>query len=211
VRERLHSSWLRRARGIAFLPLAVGLAAPAAALTPLADFSASRYQGRWYEIAAIPGFFRNQCQRDVQLEYTPEDGGALTMLNRCLRPDGSVLQSEGRGRALDPELPSVLKVTFVHALGIWWYPFGRNQIVFAAGPADRWLVIGDPALRYGRVLAREPALDAQSLRVIDAALAAEGFDRCTFMLKPQTGGKEQTSRLCDEVRGPVKTVAPGSQ
>jgi apolipoprotein D and lipocalin family protein len=210
MRERLRTSVLRRACGVAFLPLAVALAAPAAALTPLSDFSASRYQGRWYEIAAIPGFFRNQCQRDVQLEYTPEDGGALMMLNRCRRPDGSVLESEGRGRALDPDLPSVLKVTFVHALGIWWYPFGRNQIVFAAGPADRWIIIGDPTLRYGRVLARAPVLDAQSLRVIDAALAAEGFDRCTFMLKPHTGGKEQSARLCDEVPGAVRTVAPGT-
>jgi apolipoprotein D and lipocalin family protein len=206
VRKRLHLSWVGRACGI--VPLALTLAVPAAAITPLADFSASRYQGRWYEIAAIPGFFRNQCQRDVQLEYTPEDGGALMMLNHCRSPDGSLLHSEGRGRMLDPDLPSVLKVTFVRALGIWWYPFGRNQIVFAAGPADRWLIIGDPSLRYGRVLAREPALDAQSLRAIDAALAAEGFDRCTFMLKPQTGGKAQASRLCDEVQGAVKTAAP---
>ena len=191
-----------------WIALLLALAAPAVALTPLADFSTSRYQGRWYEIAAISGFFRNQCQRDVQLQYTADESGALTMVNRCQRPDGTPLESEGRGRALDPDVPSVLKVTFVHALGIWWYPFGRNQIVFAAGPGDRWLVIGDPSLRYGRVIAREPSLDAESLRAIDAALAAEGFDRCSFMLKPQTGGREQATRLCDEVLAPVKTVAP---
>jgi apolipoprotein D and lipocalin family protein len=201
-------SWLSRIRRVAFLSLAPVLAAPAMALNPLADFAASRYQGRWYEIAAIPGFFRNQCQRDVQLDYQPEDGGALMMLNRCRRPDGSMLQSEGRGRVLDPDVPSVLKVTFVHALGIWWYPFGRNQVLFAAGPADRWLIIGDPSLRYGRVLAREPVLDASSLRAVDAALAAEGFDRCRFVLKPHTGGKDQASRLCDDVQGALKTVAP---
>jgi len=201
-------SWLSRIRRVAFLSLALVPAAPAMALTPLADFTASRYQGRWYEIAAIPGFFRNQCQRDVQLDYQAEDGGALMMLNRCRRPDGSMLQSEGRGRVLDPDVPSVLKVTFVHALGIWWYPFGRNQVLFAAGPADRWLIIGDPSLRYGRVLAREPVLDASSLRAVDAALAAEGFDRCRFVLKPHTGGKDQASRLCDDVQGALKTVAP---
>ena len=201
-------SWLSRIRRVAFLSLALVPAAPAMALPPLADFTASRYQGRWYEIAAIPGFFRNQCQRDVQLDYQAEDGGALMMLNRCRRPDGSMLQSEGRGRVLDPDVPSVLKVTFVHALGIWWYPFGRNQVLFAAGPADRWLIIGDPSLRYGRVLAREPVLDASSLRAVDAALAAEGFDRCRFVLKPHTGGKDQASRLCDDVQGALKTVAP---
>lgn len=209
MRQRTHAS--KRSRASRFVPmLALALAAPAAALAPLADFSASRYQGRWYEIAAVPGFFRNQCERDVQLEYTAEDGGALVMLNRCLRPDGTVLVSEGRGRSLDPDVPAVLKVTFVRALGIWWYPFGRNLIVFAAGPRDRWLAIGDPNLHYGRIIAREPALDAQSLRAIDAALAAEGFDHCAFLLKPQTGGKEATTRLCDEVQATVKTVAPAT-
>lgn len=209
MQERVHTGRSKAPR-VVVLALTLALACPAVALTPLVDFSATRYQGRWYEIAAIPGFFRNQCQRDVQLEYTPEDGGALVMRNRCLRPDGTVLENEGRGRALDRELPSVLKVTFVQALGIWWYPFGRNQIVFAAGPGDRWLIIGDPTLRYGRVLARGPSLDAQSLLAIDQALAAEGFDRCAFLLKPQTGGRQQSSRLCDEVQGPVKTVAPSA-
>ncbi len=211
MQERRHAVSWRRAWQAGVVPLALMLSTSTVALTPLPDFSSTRYQGSWYEIAAIPGFFRNQCQRDVQFEYAPEDGGALVLRNRCLRPDGSVLVSEGRARALDPGLPSVLKVTFVHALGIWWYPFGRNLIVFAAGPGDRWLAIGDPSLRYGRVIAREPALDAQTLRGIDAALAAEGFDRCLFMLKPQTGGKEKTARLCDEIQGPVKTVAPATR
>lgn len=173
---------------------------PALALTPLAEFEVARYQGRWYEIGAIPGFFSNQCQRDVQVEYTPEAGGALVVRNRCRRPDGSVLQTEGRARALDPNVPAVLKVTFVHQLGIWWYPFGRNQTVIAAGAGNRWLVIGDASLRYGRVIAREPALDSASLRAVAAVLANEGYDRCAFMLKPQTGGREALARLCDEVR-----------
>jgi apolipoprotein D and lipocalin family protein len=173
---------------------------PAIALTPVADFNISRYHGPWYEIAAIPGFFRNKCLRDVQVEYAPEDGGALVVRNRCRRPDGGFEETEGRARLPDPELPAVLKVTFVHQLGIWWYPFGRNQIVVAAGPEYRWLVIGDPSLRYGRVIARTPALDSESLRAVATALANEGYDRCAFVFKPQTGGREQVSRLCDEVR-----------
>ena len=114
--------------------------------------------------------------------------------------DRAIEQTEGRGRALEPDLPSVLKVTFVHQLGIWWYPFGRNQTVIAAGPGNRWLVIADPSLRYGRVIAREPMLDPESLRAVATALANEGYDRCAFVLKPQSGGREQLTRLCDEVR-----------
>ena len=184
--------------GIALL----ALAACAEAITPLAAFEASRYQGLWYEIAAIPGAFRNQCERDVQIEYALEDGGAFVLRNSCRRPDGDTILNEGRGRALDPNVPAVLKVTFVHGLGIWWYPFGRNQTVIAAGPDYRWLVIGDSTLRYGRVLARDPALDEKTLRAVDGVLAAEGYDRCAFVLKPQAGGRGETGRLCDEVRAP---------
>src|SRR6266702_1884876 len=112
-------------------------------------------------------------------------------------PDFSVTRYHGR--AMDLDLPAVLKVTFVHQLGIWWYPFGRNQIVIAAGPENRWLVLADPSLRYGRVIAREPALDPESLRAATAALAKEGYDACAFVLKPQAGGREQLARLCDEM------------
>lgn len=186
-------------RWLSIALLVVVSTVPAIALTPVADLNVNRYHGRWYEIAAIPGFFRNKCQRDVQVEYAPEDGGALVVRNHCRRPDGGVEEIEGRARLPDPELPAVLKVTFVRQLGIWWYPFGRNQIVIAAGPEYRWLVIGDPSLRYGRVIARAPALDAEALRAVAAALANEGYDRCAFAFKPQTGGREQVARLCDEV------------
>jgi apolipoprotein D and lipocalin family protein len=186
-------------RWISIPLLVVASTMPAVALTPVAEFNVNRYHGRWYEIAAIPGFFGNKCQRDVQLEYAPEDGGALIVRNRCRRHDGGVEETEGRGRSPDHDLPAVLKVTFVHQLGIWWYPFGRNQIVVAAGPEYRWLAIGDPSLRYGRVIAREPTLDPESLRAVATALANEGYDRCAFVLKPQAGGRERSARLCDEV------------
>src|SRR5574340_1513789 len=103
---------------------------------------------------------------------------------------------------LDADVPAVLKVTFVHGLGLWWYPFGRNQTVIAASPSGQWLVIGDPTLRYGRVLARTPALDDAALRAADSALAAENYDRCAFVMKPQAGGRGQIRRLCDEIRAP---------
>ena len=187
-------------RWILLALLVVASTMPALALTPVGDFGVTRYHGRWYEITAISGFFGNKCQRDVQVEYAPDESGALVVRNRCLQPDGGVLQTEGRARPPDPDLPAVLKVTFVHQLGIWWYPFGRNQTIIAAGPGDRWLVIGEQSLRYGRVIARAPALDAEALRAVAAALASEGYDRCAFVFKPQIGGRGQASRLCDEVR-----------
>ncbi len=111
----------------------------------------------------------------------------------------AVETSEGQQRPLDPELPSVLKVTTVHFLGIWWYPFGRESIVIALDPDYRWLVFGHPSLRYGRILAREPSLSDAALQTITGALLKEGFDPCAFVFTPQTGGRAQAARLCDQV------------
>jgi apolipoprotein D and lipocalin family protein len=193
-------AWRGVVRWAGIAVLALGAVKPAVALTPLADFDLNRYYGTWYEIAAIPGFLQRHCARDTQSEYHPVDNGAISARRRCLRADNSIEINEGQARPLDPALPSVLKVTAVHFLGIWWYPLGRESIVMAVGPGYEWLVTGHPSLRYGRILSREPSLPDAVLRDISATLVKEGFDPCTFVITPQTGGRSQAARLCDAVR-----------
>jgi apolipoprotein D and lipocalin family protein len=185
-------------RKLCLAAAALVVAAPSTALTPVPEFALSRYMGSWYEIAAIPGAFRGKCARDTRAEYASEEGGALVLRTRCISADGSAAQSEGRARPLHPEVPAVLKVTFVNQFGIWWYPFGRNQVVIATGRDYEWMVIGEPSLSYGRILARQPSLSSDALRAAVAVLTAEKYDLCAFMFKPQAGGRTQTSRLCDE-------------
>lgn len=174
-------------------------ASTAAALTPVADFDLNRYFGKWYEIAAIPGFLQSRCARDTRSEYAAAENGAIAVQSRCLRADGGEQSNEGRQRILDPATPAVLKVTAVRFLGIWWYPFGRESIVIAIGPEYRWIVVGHPSLRYGRILAREPALSDAALGGAAAALAQQQFDLCAFITTPQTGGRERATRLCEIV------------
>src|SRR4029078_9798328 len=95
---------------------------------------------------------------------------------KCLGADGTPERSEARARPMDPALPSVLKITTVHMLGIWWYPFGRESIVVARGPDRRWLAVGHPSLHYARILAHSPALSDDDLKSAAAALAAAQFD-----------------------------------
>lgn len=190
--------WKRAVCG-AGIALTLSLAAPAIALTPVADFEVNRYYGNWYEIAAIRGFLQSKCARDTQSQYRPGDNGAITTEARCLRADGSTQISEGQARPLDPALPSVLKVTTVHFLGIWWYPFGRESIIIGVGPGYNWLLAGHPSLRYGRILSREPSLSDAALRDITGILVNEGFDPCAFVFTPQRQGRARATRLCDEV------------
>jgi apolipoprotein D and lipocalin family protein len=192
-------SLLRRCRASLAI-LAMCIAAGAAALTPVPDFDPHRYFGTWYEIAAIPGFLQSRCSRDTRAEYKTAENGSIASLSRCLRADGSEETGEGRQRALDPAVPAALKVTNVHLLGIWWYPFGRESIVIAVAPDYHWLVVGHPSLRYGRVLARAPLLGDDALRAAATAIGAAEFDVCMFVTTPQTGGRDRASRLCDIVQ-----------
>jgi apolipoprotein D and lipocalin family protein len=187
-------------RGIAIALVALLSIMPAAALTPATNFELDRYYGMWYEIAAIRGFLQSRCARDTRVEYSASDNGAVTTMSRCLRADGTAESGEGRARLLDPSLPAVLKVTAVHLLGIWWYPFGRESIIIAFEPGYKWIAVGHPSLRYGRILSREPGLTEASLKAASAALAGEGFDLCAFVFTPQTGGRDSAGRLCDAVR-----------
>lgn len=173
---------------------------PAVALTPLPDFKLDGYMATWYEIASIRGFLQSHCARDTRTEYSIGDNGALMLESKCLRADGTAQRSEARARPMDPALPSVLKITSVHLLGIWWYPFGRESIVVARAPDGRWLVVGHPSLRYARILARNPALSDADLKSAAAALAEAQFDLCSMVLTVQTTGRQQPARLCDVVQ-----------
>src|SRR6266852_5242444 len=187
-------------RWVSAAMLALASIMPAAALTPVVDFDLNRYYGTWYEIAAIRGFLQSRCARDTRAEYTAAENGAIATRSHCLRADGTAEINEARARPLDPALPSVLKVTSVNFLGIWWYPFGRESIIIALGPEYRWLATGHPSLRYGRILSREPSLSDEALKRIAATLLEEGFDLCTFVSTPQTGGRDRPVKLCEILR-----------
>ena len=182
------------------LVLALFWVPSAVALTPVTGFNLNRYLGTWYEIAAIPGFLQSRCARDTRSVYSAAENEAITVRSLCKRADGSDETNEGHQRRLDPASPAVFKVTFVHFLGIWWYPFGRESIIIAFDPEYRWLAAAHPSLRYGRILSREPTLSDEVLKRIASTLADEGFDLCAFVFTPQTGGRDRPAKLCDTVR-----------
>lgn len=187
-------------RFAALILLALAALTPALALTPVTDFDLTRYMGTWYEFASIPGFLQSKCARDTQSEYTPGENGALAVMTRCTRRDGTPDASESRTRPLEASVPAVLKVTAVNFLGIWWYPLGRESIVIAVGPDYKWLALGHPSLRYARILSRTPALPDDAVKSAAASLAAQQFDLCAMVTTAQSAGRATAGRLCDIVK-----------
>lgn len=202
------AGWRVRIKRCLIAALSALLVLPAVALTPVGDFKLDGYLATWYEIASIRGFLQSKCARDTRTEYSPAENGALMLESRCLRADGTPERSEARARPLDPALPAVLKVTGVHLLGIWWYPFGRESIVVGRGQDGRWLAVGHPSLRYARILAREPMLSDTDLRNAATALSEAQFDLCAVVLTLQSGGRQQPARLCEVVRADASMPLP---
>ena len=166
-------------------------AAPAAAgaVTPVPALDLARYQGTWLQVAAIPSPFQAQCARDTRATYTVLPDGLVRVQNQCVRADGSVSAIEGRATVGGPA-PSQLLVSFVQFGGTWQFqpPFGADYWVLGLSRSYDWAVVGDPARRSGFVLSRTPTLPARDIVAIVAVLLRNGYDPCSFVLTPTTGG-----------------------
>jgi apolipoprotein D and lipocalin family protein len=140
----------------------------------------NRYVGLWYEIAKIPNRFQKNCIRGTTAEYRLRSDGQLTVVNRCLKSDGSQDEASGVARIVDKASNAQLEVSFVSFLG--WRPFWGDYWVIGLDPDYRWAVVGTPDRKYGWILARSAVLPQTTLDRIFALLAENGYDRRQFTL-----------------------------
>lgn len=164
---------------------AVAAAAPADADPPVATVSAidlARYAGLWHEVAKIPNRFQKQCAHGATAEYSLREDGRITVVNRCVKEDGSGAQARGIAKVVDTDTHAKLKVSFVSFLG--WRPFWGDYWVIGLDDEYRWAVIGTPDRKYGWILARTPTLDAETMETIYAILETNGYKRESFEISP---------------------------
>lgn len=139
----------------------------------------SRYLGRWYEIARYPNRFEKQCGRDVSATYSLRNDGRISVLNDCVKGDGSRDQSTGWAKIADPSTNAKLKITF-------FWPFFGNYWVLELGSHYEYSVVGEPGRNYLWILSRTPQMSAAQYREITARLAAKGYDAGKLMRVTQT-------------------------
>jgi apolipoprotein D and lipocalin family protein len=143
-------------------------------VTPVSRVDLVRYSGLWHEIAKIPNRFQKQCTRGTTAEYTLREDGHITVVNRCIREDGSLDEAKGLAKITDPASNTKLKVSFVSFLG--WRPFWGDYWVIGLNDDYEWAVVGTPDRKYGWVLARTTTLDGASLAEILAILEQNGYE-----------------------------------
>ena len=153
------------------------------AVTTVINVDLARYTGRWYEIAKIPNRFQKQCARGTTAEYTLREDGQITVVNRCVKNDGSLDEAAGVAKVVDIASNAKLKVSFVSFIG--WRPFWGDYWVIGLDENYQWAIVGTPDRKYGWILARTQTLDGSTMEAIFAIIERNGYKRDTFEMSAQ--------------------------
>lgn len=131
-----------------------------------AAFDASRYLGRWYEVARFPNPFQSNCPGSIA-EYAAGDGEILVR-NLCLDASGAVVD-EITGTATDQGLGRLS----VRLQGV---PVAADYWVLWVDEGYRTAVVGAPNGRVGWILNRDPDIPADRLAAAREVLDFNGYD-----------------------------------
>jgi len=143
-------------------------------VVPSVDFN--RYAGQWFEIARLPNRFQKRCIGNVTANYELQDGGKISVLNKCRVEDGNHIEAKGVAKLAGKGNPnSMLKVRFAPAI-LSFIPqvWGDYQIIELAGDYS-YAVVGDPDREYLWILSRNPDMDESTYRDLVSRAAAQGF------------------------------------
>ena len=158
----------------------------------------TRYQGTWYEIAAIPQYFQRKCIGGTTAVYQILSNDEVRVDNSCDTKDEGRTASEGRAKVVDHETNAKLKVTFVNIGKHYFYTLGGKYWIINLADDYSYAVIGHPNRKYGWILSRHPSLPAETLRELTGFLKEQDYNVCEFMTTPQKGGFESRKSLCDK-------------
>ena len=164
-------------------------------LTAVDSVDLKRYQGEWFQVAAIPQPYTLQCTHDTRAEYAVTAPGTISVRNTC----GSVVSSdsviEGEAEVRDGVAGASLRVNFPRV------PFQDSggpvnyRITYLADDYSL-AIVGDPARTSGFVLSRDPALTPRQWSTVRDVVADRGWWPCAFLTVPMTGGRGDATPLC---------------
>jgi len=178
----------RRALAVAAVMLSLtATVAPGAGRVPPPEtvprVDLNRYLGSWYEIASVPNRFQKHCRANTIARYARLEDGRIEVINSCRDASGATDIAQGVARIVDNRSNAKLEVSFVSLFG--WRLFWGDYWILGLAPDYNYAIVGTPDRRYGWILSRTPALNAESRERIDARLRAAGYDPSAFVDTPQ--------------------------
>jgi len=133
------------------------------------DFDASRYQGKWYEIARLDHSFERGLS-NVYAVYTLRKDGGIDVLNRGLDKDsGKWKEVRGRAYFVKGETVGRLKVTF------FWPFYGGYNVISLDHENYSYAMVCGPTRSYLWILAREQTLSKSIIDKLVKTAEDSGF------------------------------------
>ena len=114
----------------------------------------ARYAGTWYEVARLPNSFQTKCSCNVTATYELCDDGTIDVINRCMKQDGSITESRGKGEVADTQTRSKLRVTFLPAFLRWTGIGWGDYWIIDLDDANTTAVVASPSRTYLWILSR---------------------------------------------------------
>ena len=199
--RRLFTLLATAALAVAALVASTG-PATAAPLQPIPKLDTERYLGSWWQLAAIPAFFNLNCAKDTKATYTLIDATTIGVENTCTTFTGQTNGVKGQAKVVDPVPKAQLSVSFPQVPVSIDPNNAPNYIVTwiadGATPDDpyQFALVGDPTRFSGFVLSRDKVVTTETLRMLRGQVEKAGFNSCTFLVSPTTGGRTDYSPLC---------------
>lgn len=150
-----------------------------------------RYQGKWYQVAAIPQPYSLQCSNDTTAQYGVIDENTISVVNSCGTPFGpSVIEGKATVRS-----DASLKVTFG---GVPFQTEGGEPNYRVTYLEDDYslAIVGSPNRLSGFVLSRTPDLSPEDWTKVRNITEDRGWWSCAFVTVPAAGGKTNAAPLC---------------
>ncbi|WP_238422853.1 lipocalin family protein [Gordonia sp. 'Campus'] len=192
---------------VAGLVVSIGFAvgtgpAQAAPLAPVAQVEVDRYLGKWWQLATVPSFFGLTCARDTSAFYTKIDATTIGVDNQCTGPTGMRGGVVGRATVVDTKTNAQLSVRFPQTPGSINPGNAPNYVVAYLEDGEnpdgpyRYAIVGDPNRGSGFLLSRDKVVPDSELRRLTKEIEKVGYNPCTFLVSPTTGGRSDYSPLC---------------
>ena len=150
---------------------------PPKGVQPISGFDASRYLGKWYEVARLENRFERGLEQ-VTATYGARSDGGISVVNRGYDPVKKRWnESDGKAYFTGAPTTAALKVSF-------FGPFYGGYHVAALDPDYRWALVLGPDTNYCWILARDKQLPAAQRDAIVARAQALGVDTSSLIWVP---------------------------
>jgi apolipoprotein D and lipocalin family protein len=136
----------------------------------VSEVDLKKYQGLWYEIARLPNYFERKL-KCISATYTLRDDGKITVLNqgRYISDPQEKSSITGVAWVPDSKSPAKLKVRF-------FWPFSGDYWIMYLDKEYRFVLVGDPDLKYLWILSRDKLMDEKTYTMLLQKAIDQGYD-----------------------------------